>query len=254
MPHQVDLLERTYAALSRLERGLGGSLQGSLAAGAYKWPKRGLYIYFEPGEQRHTRSTPRVVRIGTHAVSRGSKSDLWSRLSTHFGTNAGTGSHRSSIFRLHVGSALIAKSKGKLALPSWGATSATAADRARELALEKLTTAYIRSMSLLYLAIGDEPSPWSDRSYLERNLIATISGYNQSTDRASSRWLGRYSPHEAVRRSYLWNVNYVAEPPDTDFTEVLEHYVGVTLGEVADCGSIAPRGWYTGNKNQLFLF
>ena len=61
----------------------------------------------------------RVVRIGTHALTEGSRSTLWGRLSQHRGTEGGGGNHRGSIFRLLVGIALARQ--GVTALPaSWG--------------------------------------------------------------------------------------------------------------------------------------
>jgi hypothetical protein len=74
-----------------------------------KMPPRGIYFFFEPGEFRSGNDRiPRVVRVGTHAVSTGSKSTLRGRLKQHLGTRAGGGNHRGSIFRLHVGAALLA--------------------------------------------------------------------------------------------------------------------------------------------------
>ena len=69
------------------------------------WPKRGVYFFFKPGETRRD-GTPRVVRVGTHALKTGSGTSLWDRLSKHRGNLAGrspgAGNHRGSIFRLHV--------------------------------------------------------------------------------------------------------------------------------------------------------
>jgi hypothetical protein len=61
---------------------------------------------------------PKIMRIGTHAVSKGSSSSLWHRLKNHKGKEDLAGNHRGSIFRLHVGAALI-KREG-LSCPSWG--------------------------------------------------------------------------------------------------------------------------------------
>jgi hypothetical protein len=69
---------------------------------------RGVYFFFEGGELRsQSGSGGLVVRIGTHAVSVGSKSTLWGRLAQHRGSLSGNGNHRGSIFRLWVGSALL---------------------------------------------------------------------------------------------------------------------------------------------------
>ena len=108
-------LDRFYSLLARL-----GSVPlqgGALAAytGRSRWPTRGVYFFQEPGEHRKGyQDVPRIVRVGTHAVSANSKATLWNRLRTHRGDRAGDGSHRSSVFRLHVGAALLARDGGDL--------------------------------------------------------------------------------------------------------------------------------------------
>ena len=64
---------------------------------------------FEQGENRSdTGDGPKVVRVGTHALTAGSGTKLWTRLSEHKGPpKTGGGNHRGSIFRLIVGAALI---------------------------------------------------------------------------------------------------------------------------------------------------
>src|SRR5262245_12149686 len=102
----VRMLNRFYELLLELEIGLGGKRQLRSCTGKMRWPRRGVYFFFEPGEYRSTEeSVERVVRVGTHAVGEGSASTLWSRLHTHRGSLAGGGYHRGSIFRLHVGAA-----------------------------------------------------------------------------------------------------------------------------------------------------
>jgi hypothetical protein len=53
----------------------------------------------------------RVVRVGTHALTAASSATLWSRLRQHRGHLAGRdpggGNRRASVFRRHVGAALI---------------------------------------------------------------------------------------------------------------------------------------------------
>ena len=62
---------------------------------------------------------PRVVRVGTHALTAGSRSTLRQRLIQHRGQTSGPGNHRGSIFRLLIGQALLAR-KGLLCCSSWG--------------------------------------------------------------------------------------------------------------------------------------
>jgi hypothetical protein len=245
-------LEALYDELSRLEAGLGGKVLNGRIENR-PWPKRGLYFFFEPNEFRSHLGCQRVTRVGTHGVSKGSKSTLWNRLSTHFGSSDGFGNHRSSVFRLHVGAALMVQNKKINFLPSWGKAVATPDERLTERPLENLVSKYIRSMSILYLSISDDSGPQSDRAYLERNLIATLSAYNQKADKASARWLGHCSANIAIQQSHLWNVNHVREYPDIHYIKVLRHYVDVTLGKVSESGPVAPNGWHKGQGGQMQL-
>src|SRR5688572_13378770 len=114
-----DDLERFYGLLAELERLPGQGRSLAEHSGRSGWPERGVYFFREPGELR--RSDPkvhRVVRVGTHALTLGRKSSLWSRLRAHRGGGDGRGNHRGSVFRLHVGAALIARDGH--ALESWG--------------------------------------------------------------------------------------------------------------------------------------
>lgn len=100
MDRRLDDLKRFYQFLDELESrtGLRDLLSASSRDG---WPQRGLYFFFETGEVRtDSGSGRRVVRVGTHAVSRGSKSTLWNRLSQHRGSmKSGGGNHRGSVSR-----------------------------------------------------------------------------------------------------------------------------------------------------------
>ena len=107
---RLDDVRRFYALLDDLERRSGGKRLLGHCHGRQSWPPRGVYFFFEPGEQRTTSgSSPRVVRVGTHALKVGAKSKLWGRLRSHRGTvtglRPGAGNHRGSVFRLHVGTA-----------------------------------------------------------------------------------------------------------------------------------------------------
>jgi hypothetical protein len=101
-------LDRFYCLLAKLEEtGVQGKRLDSYAA-HNPFPARGVYFFREVGECRASDpNTLRIVRIGTHAVSANAKSTLRSRLKAHLGTRAGGGNHRGSIFRLHVGAALL---------------------------------------------------------------------------------------------------------------------------------------------------
>ncbi len=259
-PSRERDLEQLYDSLKRLEKGLGGKRLLSACSGQQDWPKSGVYVFFEPRECRRGRIEPRVVRVGTHGVSRGSRATLWNRLRTHRGTGDGHGNHRSSIFRLHVGAALAARDQ-RLAVPSWSiGQAADAGIRKDEQALERAVSQHIGAMSILWIAVEDEPSPASDRAYLERNLIGLLVGRTGPIDIPSHDWLGLSSPDERIRNSGLWNLDFLDYPYSSGFVDVLDEYVSVTIGEKRPPPkSIAPRDWYRNDRqrvprNQLSLF
>ena len=51
------------------------------------WPQRGVYFITEAGEDRsESGEGPRIIRVGTHAITTGSGVTLWQRLRQHRGT------------------------------------------------------------------------------------------------------------------------------------------------------------------------
>ncbi len=234
MRFATENLERFYSIIACLADvpGQGQSLRE--LGGRSSLPKRGVYFFCEPGESRGGQSgVQRIVRVGTHAVSAGSKSTLRGRLKQHLGTRFGGGNHRGSIFRLHVGAALLRRDGRQL--PTWGVGSSappavrdSEEGRAAEAAWEKRVSEYIGGMSVFWVDVPDEPSPQSDRSFIERNAIALLSNKFAPVNRASSGWLGGFSPRQEIRDSALWNLNYVADECDVRFLEKLELFVGLT--------------------------
>jgi hypothetical protein len=181
----------------------------------------------EDGEVRSDSGTgPRIVRVGTHALTERSGTKLWSRLSQHRGQlKAGGGNHRGSIFRLIVGTAITARSGHDL--PTWGRGANAPADvRAAENALECEVSKVICAMPFLWLAIDDEPGGKSLRGYIERNAIALLSNCEKEPlDPPSADWLGHYCNRELVRKSGLWNQNHVDEAYDRAFLDRLDKLV-----------------------------
>lgn len=106
-PSDADMF---YRILDRLAARLGGPWRLRDYAGGSGCPPQGVYFFYEDGENRADGSM-RVVRIGTHALTAASNATLWSRLRQHRGHLAGRdpggGNHRASVFRRHVGAALI---------------------------------------------------------------------------------------------------------------------------------------------------
>lgn len=227
--HPLDFpdLSRLYTLLDRLHEQQGGYHMLSTCTGRMAWPARGVYFFFEPGEVRAGGEDLRVVRVGTHAVSRPSRATLWQRLALHKG-NPNGGSHRGSVFRRHVGAALFARGGFPAAIgETWGIGNSAGSDEVRqtEKPLERAVSAYIGGMPFLVLAANDEPGPASVRGYIERNAIGLLSTAGLAADPPSLDWLGHLCRAPAVRASGLWNVDYVGEAYDPAFLDRLEALV-----------------------------
>lgn len=227
-----------YEILEVLAQRCGGKRLLKDCDGSQNWPQRGVYFFFEKGEQRtHTGTGARVVRVGTHALKRGSRATLWKRLSQHQGTRrSGGGNHRGSIFRLLTGQAYIAR-RG-MNVPTWGCggdvkKAAVQFElereqvKASEQPVEQAVSKMLGAMELLWIPIEDAPGPDSIRGYIERNSIALLSNYEDTViDPPSTSWLGQFSSRDKVRESGLWNSNHVADTHELAFLNVLDRLVG----------------------------
>ena len=244
---RLSHIDRFYALLTRvvaLNTDLSRKLSQQTAASVRH--KRGIYFFFEDGEMRMTAPFQhRVVRIGTHAVSEGSKATLWNRLRTHRGGGDGLGNHRGSIFRLHVGDCIIRRSELESIFPTWGKGQSASADiRSAEEVIELAVSEHIGGMQVAWLEVPDTSSADSDRSYLERNFIALLAGPTGPLDLPSGDWLGRWSTREAVTSSGLWNVNHVYERFDATSLDIFEHHIEIAEGRREKTElSLAPSGW-----------
>lgn len=220
-------LARFYSCVNNLSAMQGLPLLCN-CTGKMNWPHQGVYFFTEPGEMRQS-GDPRIVRVGTHAVSLGSRTSLWNRLSQHRGTSKGGGNHRGSIFRLMVGQALLTRmsDEAKQSASQWGiGSNATADVRVSEDWLEKLVSNYIGSMGILWLTVEDPAGPTSMRSWIERNSIALLSEANrQGLERHSTNWLGLRTCRSSVLESGLWNSRHVNEQYDGSFLNDLENLV-----------------------------
>lgn len=222
---RLDDLKRFYDILRVLDEHVGGSRLLSKCSPKLVWPRRGVYFFMEDGEMRSDSGTgPRIVRVGTHALKNGSQTTLWKRLSQHRGaTRLSRGNHRTSIFRLIVGTALMERD-GHVC-PTWDnrCFSAPATVRTGEQILEAAVSKTIGAMRLLWLAVDDEPGKESARSYIERNAIALLSNFQKEPlDPSSPSWLGHHCNRPLVRASGLWNNNHVDECYDPAFLDRLE--------------------------------
>jgi hypothetical protein len=226
-----------YALLDDLREAAGGTRTLASLGSFRDWPRRGVYFFFESSELRsNSGASARVIRVGTHALTTGSRSTFRQRLKQHRGAAAEGGHHRGSIFRLLIGQAMLAR--GDLApCRSWGvkgdlATASRALNMNREeisaaeAPVERAVTQYLGTMPFLWLNIDDEPGPDSLRCIVERNAIALLSNYSRAPiDPPSPAWLGRASNRPRVRGSGLWNQNHVEETYDPAFLDTLEQLV-----------------------------
>lgn len=177
-------------------------------------PRAGLYFFFENGELRPN-GQPRVARIGTHALTATNNTTLWGRLRQHRGSagrsNPGGGNHRGSIFRRHVGSALLAKRGNTKLLASWMARQPLTGYKDAERTVEVEVSLVIRAMPFLWLNVPTQTDGTSARGFLERNLIALLSTMAGCAEGPNPGWLGSHAVASKVRDSSLWNVNHVDE-------------------------------------------
>ena len=235
--NRLSDLKKFYGLLDQLASKHGGHRTTDRLSDYHDWPARGVYFFFEPAEGRsHSGTGMRVVRVGTHAVTAGSKSTLRQRLSQHRGNISGGGNHRGSIFRHLVGQALLARGD-LLPCNSWGvksdkrkaaATVQISRDslNAQEGPVELAVSKYLASMPFLWLEINDEPARDSLRGVVERNSIALLSNSErQLIDPPTNNWLGHFSNRNLIRESGLWNQQHVMESYDPSFIDALESLI-----------------------------
>jgi hypothetical protein len=154
-------LDEFYRLLDQLAAGEDGPRRLKDCTGRDGWTRRGVYFFLEGGETR-VDGTSRVVRVGTHALSTTSKTTMWGRLRQYRGRvggrNPGGGNHRSSIFRRHVGTALIRRDgRPDGLLDSWASNQRHPQWAAFEDQLERAVSLHIGAMPFP-MARGPQPA------------------------------------------------------------------------------------------------
>jgi hypothetical protein len=92
-----------------------------------------------------------------------------------------------------------------------------------EAPVEQAVSAYLGTLPFLWVSVDDEPSPNSQRGFIERNAIGLLSNYGRAVlDPPSAGWLGHFSNRSRVRSSGLWNRQHVDETYDPTFLDTLE--------------------------------
>lgn len=220
---------RLYQLMEELERRLGGARTLINCDARMGWPERGVYFFFEPRELRGDGSGRlRIVRVGTHALKRGARSRFWGRLRQHRGSGrlgeVHGGNHRGSIFRHHVGLALIASGHFRDADVEaiWRERRrAPREGRQLEAPLEREVSQVVGRMPFLWVDVPDTPGPDSERGMIEANLIGLLSAAVE-LDPPSRGWFGRRAEAPQIKRSGLWNVNHVDSRYDPEVLDLLE--------------------------------
>jgi len=187
-------------------------------------PKQGVYFFFDDAEPtKFSTTVPRLVRIGTHGVSAGSSATLRNRLRTHLGTRTGAGNHRASVFRLHVGRAIIERDGLQQRYPNWGKGQSASRDIAdQEAPLELQVSEYIGNLRVLFIPVLDIAGTGSMRATMERQFISMFTENMCAIEKSSPSWLGRFSDKASIRDSGLWNVRDVGGEYDLKFVPLLD--------------------------------
>jgi len=212
---------RFYTLLGKLKEKTGGAL--AMAELSYNidlhrhLSREGVYFSFEPREKT-VDGQDRVIRIGESGI-------LWLRLKNHCDSD-----HHKSVFRKHVGNALMRrhpKNPEWEKIDRWNDKYANDDEtRKREYPLEQKVSEYIRNTSVVCLPVIDNPRSESNRKFIECNSIALLSALiGHCINPPSPKWLGHYSKSEYVRRSGLWNVEHVDETYDPEFLNIFEKYI-----------------------------
>ena len=150
---------------------------------------KGVYFFFDPAEKINN-GYNRIIRVGSHGLSGKSNSTLKGRLRQHKGFLNGGGNRRVSVFRRHVGNAIIKKENFD-------------ENQVRDEVLEKMISDYINSLPLAVLLFEDDADK---RRIFEKNSIRILSNCSENFNKD---WLGSFSIDEKISKSGLWNIQHV---------------------------------------------
>ncbi|KPJ53294.1 hypothetical protein AMJ39_05150 [candidate division TA06 bacterium DG_24] len=170
---------------------------------ASHFPTNGVYLFFERGEvvQRRGKILHRIVRVGTHKKD----GKLRDRIHQHFGTARPLGGNKNaSVFRKHLGGALLAKLNPEdPRLDRWLTHMSPTFPE-----VEKMVSLQLR-FNFAFTCIRVNRT--KERLALERSLIALLAQH--PLGEPSTRWLGRYATIDAIRGSGLWNTQHLSAAP-----------------------------------------
>jgi len=161
-------------------------------------PADGIYFFFEKEETAAVNGVTiqRIVRVGTHRED----GRFPGRIRQHYGrVNSLSGNKNSSVFRRHVGGALLMRSNpADPRIAEWQRQGGTSFTEVEELVSETLRECFT-------FACFSVPTR-EERLTLERGLIALLAKHPLAAP--SSGWLGRYATTPNIRRTGLWNTQH----------------------------------------------
>ncbi len=152
-------------------------------------PENGIYFFYEEDETYEINGvvTDRIVRIGTCDKD----NNFRIRIRNHY-----KGNKNSSVFRMHIGSAIIKKDKRKdINLNEW-MKHGTSTNKDIE---ELINKTFKEKFRFRCIPIESKDK----RVQLEKKLIATLSGWNYPS---SKEWIGHYAKRKNIRSIGLWNI------------------------------------------------
>lgn len=213
--HNTQITHRIYALVQSLDRHNHETKPAAL-------PPNGIYFFFEQGETVRWRSATidRIVRIGTHKKDGRFKK----RIRQHYGNvNSLRGNKNGSVFRKHLGGALLRKASLKdLRLNDWLKKGGRS-----YLEVEELVSRRLRENFTFCCFLVDS---LEERDFLERGLIALFSQH--PIGRPSTKWLGKNAANEKIVQSGLWNTQHIKATPLTfNQLQQVEELIAATKGK-----------------------
>lgn len=189
-----EVAEILYSQISKLPRFTHESPRSEI-------PPNGVYFFFERGESVTLNGCvlDRITRVGSHRAD----GRLPDRIRQHF-----SGNKNGSIFRRHLGAALLVQSKAEdPPLEEWLKTKGSRYPQFEPVVSKRLQLNF--SFSCI-----EVPSV-EDRKVFESGIIALLA--NSSMGTPTSNWLGNYAVNVSIPRSGLWNIQFMdAEPLSLD--------------------------------------
>jgi hypothetical protein len=86
--------------------------------------------------------------------------------------------------------------------------------RESERPLEKKVSDVISKLFVASVEVADKAAKLSARSAIERLTIALFTENYQPVEAPGLRWLGRYSAHDVISKTGLWNLREVGSRAD----------------------------------------